>query len=85
MRPTLCDRKIRVIWAAMRRVRRARRVACHPAHSLHMYHTPEFQATVLLISGPLASAITLWGMRAPAKHTPADTSEASSTTTPTSL
>jgi hypothetical protein len=28
-----------------------------------MYHTPEFQAMVVLISSPLASAVTLWGMR----------------------
>jgi len=31
-----------------------------------MYFTPEFQATVVLLSSPVASAVTLWGMRSPA-------------------
>jgi hypothetical protein len=30
-----------------------------------MYFTPELESTVVLLASPLASAVALWGMRAP--------------------
>lgn len=55
--------------------------ALRPSHALLMYQTPEFEANVLIISGPLAAAITLWGMHSRRKHSSANAADETGTPT----